>query len=207
MTLPSMDGKRVLNVCCRRGKGAFKMSAMVGAKGRVIGTDWSRDYIEEAKADSERAWRKNHLKETNMEFHVAYPENLMEAGIGNNSVDMVYINNVMTLLYDQGEALKEFYRVLKPGGLLICETIFSSDKRDEEVVSKARAIGNSIQAAHTREEFVEMSNAAGFEAPETVDEFEVAVDQGFKANYKVDAIDSDEDVKYFAVALNIRKPK
>ena len=207
MTLPKMDGQRVLNVCCRRGKGAFKMSALVGAKGRVIGTDWSSAYVEEAKADSEKAWRKNHLKETNMEFHVAYPENLMEAGIGNNSVDMVYINNVMTLLYDQGEALKEFYRVLKPGGLLICETIFASDKRDEGVVRKARAIGNSIQAARTREEFLEMSNAAGFGAPETVDEFEVAVDQGFKANYKVEAIESDEDVKFYAVALNIRKPK
>ena len=101
MTLPGMKGQRVLNVCCRRGKGVFKMSAMVGKKGRVIGVDWSPSYIAEAEADSERAWRKNHLQESNMEFHVAYPEDLMEAGIGDNSVDMVYINNVMTLLYDQ----------------------------------------------------------------------------------------------------------
>ena len=206
MTLPGMDGQRVLNVCCRRGKGAFKMSALVGAKGRVIGTDWSSVYIEEAKADSEKAWRKNHLKENNMEFHVAYPENLMEAGIGNNSVDTVYINNVMTLWYDQGEALKEFYRVLKPGGLLICETIFSDKERDDEVVLKARAMGNSIQAARTREEFTAMLSAAGFGAPEVVDEFEVSADQGFKANYKVDVVETDEDVKYFAVALNVRKP-
>ena len=207
MTLPSMKGQRVLNVCCRRGKGVFKMSAMVGKKGRVIGVDWSPSYIDEAKVDSERAWRKNHLKETNMEFHVAYPEDLMEAGIGNNSVDMVYINNVMTLLYDQEKAIQEFYRVLKPGGLLVCETIFSDKERDDEVVRKARAIGNSIQAGRTKEELFALLSAAGFGEPEVVDEFEVAADQGFKANRTVEVVESDEDVTFSAVAINVRKPE
>ncbi len=206
MTLPNLNGQRVLDVCCRRGKGVFKISALVGEKGRAIGIDWSADYVAEAKADSERAWRKNHLKESNMEFHVAYPEDLMAGGIGNNSVDAVYINNVMTLVYDADQTLAEFYRVLKPGGLLICETIFSDKERDDEVVFKARAMGNSIQAARTREQFFEKLDAAGFAAPEVVDEFEVSADQGFKANYKVDVVESDEDVKYFAVALNVRKP-
>ena len=207
MTLPSMNGQRVLDVCCRRGKGVFKISALVGEKGRAIGVDWSPSYIAEAKDDSERAWRKNHLKESNMEFYVAYPEDLMAAGIGNNSVDAVYINNVMTLVYDADKTLAEFYRVLKPGGLLICETIFSDKERDDEVVRKARSIGNSVQAGRTREEFFEKLARAGFADPEVVDEFEVAAEQGFKANHNVEVIDSDEDVKFFAVAINVRKPK
>lgn len=105
----------MLDVACRRGKGCFKFSAKVGGTGRVIGVDWSPSYIAEAIEDSERAWRKNNLKANNMDFKVAYPEDLMEAGIGEGTVDVVYINNVMTLLYDQGKALEEFYRVLKPG--------------------------------------------------------------------------------------------
>ena len=202
-----MYGQRVLDVCCRRGKGVFKISSLVGEKGRAIGVDWSPAYIAEAKADSERAWRKNHLKETNMEFHVAYPEDLMAGGIGNNSVDAVYINNVMTLVYDADKALSEFFRVLKPGGLLICETIFSDVERDDEVVRKARAIGNSIQAGRTREEFFAKLACAGFAEPEVVDVFEVAPDTGFKANRTVEVVPSDENVKFFAVALNVRKPK
>ena len=205
MTLPTLSGKRVLNVCCRRGKGVYKMSSMVGAEGRVIGVDWSPSYIEDAKEGERDALRKNHLKTTNMEFHVAYPEDLMAGGVGNSSVDVVYINNVMTLVYDTDKTLSEFYRVLKPGGLLICETIFSDKERDDAVVKKARAMGNSIQAARTRDEFFAKLASAGFEVPEVVDEFEVMADQGFKANHKVDVVASDEDVKYCAVALNVRK--
>ena len=207
MTLPALKGQRVLDVCCRRGKGVFKISALVGEGGRAIGVDWSPAYIEEAKADSERAWRKNHLKQSNMDFYVAYPEDLMAAGIGDNTMDAVYINNVMTLVYDSQKTLQEFYRVLKPGGLLILETIFSDVARDEEVVAKARQMGNSIQAGRPREELFAQLAVAGFEAPEVVDEFEVEADMGFKANRKVQTVETDEQVRFSAVALNVRKPK
>ena len=205
MTLPALSGKRVLDVCCRRGKGVFKLSSMVGESGHVIGVDWSPSYIADAKADEERAWRKNHLKKSNMEFHVAYPEDLMQAGVGDQSVDAVYINNVMTLVYDSNKALEEFARVLKPGGLLIVETIFSNKERDLDVVRKAREIGNSIQAGRTKEEFFAQLAAAGFVDPQVVDEYDVPVDQGFKANHSVDVVETDEDVTFSAVAINARK--
>ena len=207
MTLPALKGQRVLDVCCRRGKGVFKISALGGEGGRAIGVDWSPAYIEEAKADSERAWRKNHLKQSNMDFYVAYPEDLMAAGIGDNTMDAVYINNVMTLVYDSQKTLREFYRVLKPGGLLILETIFSDVPRDEEVVAKARQMGNSIQAGRTREELFAQLATAGFDTPEVVDEFDVEADTGFKANRKVQTVETDEQVRFSAVALNVRKPK
>ena len=183
------------------------MSAMVGEAGHVIGTDWSASYIADAKDGEAAALRKNHLKKSNMEFYVAYPENLMEAGIGDNSMDVVYINNVMTLVYDPDATLAEFYRVLKPGGLLICETIFASEKRDEAVVAKARSIGNSVQAGRTQEEFFAQLAAAGFGEPEIVDTMDVDADQGFIASRKVDTIDSNETVSFKAVALNVCKPK
>ncbi|MBR3182029.1 MAG: methyltransferase domain-containing protein [Eggerthellaceae bacterium] len=206
MTLPGMKGKCVLNVCCRRGKGVYKMSAMVGAEGRVIGVDWSPSYIADAKDGEQSALRKNHLKESNMEFHVAYPESLIEAGIGDNSVDIVYINNVMTLVYDPQATIKEFRRVLKPDGLLVCETIFASGQRENAVVEKARSIGNSIQAARTKEEFFELLDNAGFGEPDIVDEFEVTANQGFIASKTVDVVESEEDVTYSAVAINVCKP-
>ncbi len=207
MTLPGLKDMRVLDVCCRRGKGVYKISARVGAKGRAIGVDWSEDYIRDAKAGMERAWHDNHLKENNMEFHVACPEDLMQAGIGDNSVDAVYINNIMTLLYDPQKALCEFYRVLKPGGLLICETVFSDKARDEETYEAARVLGNSIQAGRTQEEFFAQLAEAGFANPEVVDELPVEADTGYKFGQKVATVPTTEDVKFTAVAINVRKPE
>ena len=98
MTLPDaarLKGKTVLDVACRRGKGCFKFSAKVGGAGHVIGVDWSPSYIEGGhRRIPEKAWRKNGLKANNMSFKVAYPEDLMQAGIGEGTVDVVYINNV-----------------------------------------------------------------------------------------------------------------
>lgn len=208
MTLPdaaALKGKTVLDVACRRGKGCFKFSAKVGGTGRVIGVDWSPSYIAEAIEDSERAWRKNNLKANNMDFKVAYPEDLMEAGIGEGTVDVVYINNVMTLLYDQAKALEEFYRVLKPGGLLICETITADVPRDESVVEQARGIGNSIQAAHPEDELRSQMQAVGFHDIELVESYEVEADRGFTSSTVVETVPSTETVRFNAIALNARK--
>ncbi len=207
MTLPGLKDMRVLDVCCRRGKGVYKISARVGEKGRAIGVDWSEDYIRDAKAGMERAWHDNHLKANNMEFHVACPEDLMAGGIGDNSVDAVYINNIMTLVYDTSKTLSEFFRVLKPGGLLICETVFSDKERDEATWAAARDLGNSIQAGRTQDEFFAQLADAGFAEPEIVDELPVDADTGFKFGRKVPVVPSTEDVKFTAVAINVRKPE
>ncbi len=209
MILPTGDlkGKKVLDICCRRGRGVYKLSSLVGAQGRVYGVDWSPSYIEEAKDGADRAWHESGLKEGNMDFRVAYPEDLIGAGFGTSTMDVVYVNNVMTLFFDQASALKEFGRVLKPGGLLIMETIFADRKRDERVIGEARSIGNSVQAARTQEENYAWLKEAGFETPSIEDEYGVTAERGYKADYAVPVVEGDEDVNYRAVCLYVRKAK
>lgn len=207
MTLPDgeLRGKRVLDVCCRRGKGAYKLSSRVGAQGFVTGVDWQPTYIEDAQAGMDRAWHDNGLKANNMEFKVAYPEDLIQAGIGNETQDVVYINNVMTLLFDQPQALREFYRVLKPGGLLILETTFADRERDPKVVEAARQIGNSIQAALTKEQNLAWIQEAGFQEPKIESAYTVGAARGYQAGTEVGTVPDVDDVQYQAVALYVRK--
>ena len=207
MMLPVSDlkGKKVLDVCCRRGMGVYKLSAMVGDRGEAVGVDWSAAYIQEAKDGMGRAWRDSGLKANNMDFRVAYPEDLVSAGIGSGTMDAVYVNNVVTLFCDQAQALREFSRVLRPGGLLILETVFADRPRDEAVVEAARAMGNSIQAARTEEENRAWLRAAGFAKPFLEDSYEVAADRGYRPEQKVAVAPGDEDVRYQAVCLYVHK--
>ena len=207
MLLPvsQLKGKKVLDICCRRGRGVYKLSSMVGSGGSAMGVDWNAAYIEEARDGMARAWRDSGLPRNNMEFRVAYPEDLIAAGIGTGTMDAVYVNNVMTLLYDQAQALREFGRVLKPGGLLILETIFADRPRNEQVVEQARAIGNSIQAARTQDENYTWLEAAGFAEPSIEESYEVEARRGYEADHTVDVVPGDEAVTYRAVSIYARK--
>lgn len=206
MHLPASDlkGKSVLDIGCRRGRGVYKISSMVGNKGFAMGTDWVPVYIEEAKDGIDRAWHDSGLKGNNMEFRVAYPEDLMAASIGTGTFDAVYVNNAITLFYNQEQALREMSRVLKPGGLLIMETVFSSDVHDSEFLDAARDLGNSIQAALTEDQNGEMLTAAGFSEPQVVDDYEVEPNRGYKAGETVRSIDGDNS-SYRAVCLHAIK--
>lgn len=209
MLLPceELKGKKVLDICCRRGRGVYKLSSLVGDSGEVMGVDWSPSYVEEAKDGMSRAWHESGLSRNNMEFRVAFPEDLIGAGIGSSVYDAIYVNNVITLFYDQEQAIREFGRVLKPGGLLILETIFADRPRTDSVVDEARSIGNSVQAARTEQENFAWLEAAGFEAPSVEESFEVEADRGYKAGHVVPKVAGDENVKFTAVSLYVRKKR
>ncbi len=206
MSVPlALDGLSVLDIGCRRGKGVFKFSARVGDAGHVIGIDWVPAFIAEARQRSERAWRESRLSHNNMEFHVAYPEDLASIGIADNTLDLVFVNSVINLAYDYDRAFSEFYRVLKPGGVLICETVLASAERDEEVMRAAREIGNNVQSAPSKAHFEKLMGELGFKAPVYLDANVVEVDAGFKHTYKAPTVETDEQVVYVASVSHLVK--
>lgn len=207
MTLPAeqLKGKCVLNVACRRGKGLYKISDIVGASGEAYGIDWNEDYIAEARAGMNDALKKSGLGINNMTARVAYPEDLAGAGLKDSSFDAVYINNVVTLLYDPEAALREFARILKPGGLLIMETVLADRPRDDAVVEEARRIGNSIQAARTLADNADMLAAAGFGEPVVMDEYAVDPARGVTAEEPFRTVPDADEVEYSAACIHARK--
>ena len=206
MSVPlHLDGLQVLDIGCRRGKGVFKLSARVGDNGHVIGIDWNPGYIAEATQRSERAWIESGLSHNNMEFHVAYPEDLAVVGIEDDSLDLVFVNSVINLAYDYDRAFAEMYRVLKPGGLLICETVLADRERDSNVVEEARAIGNNVQSAPSKARFESLVSTLGFQDPVYLDANIVEADAGFKHTYKAPVVDTDEDVVFVASVAHLRK--
>ena len=208
MTLPdNLVGKRVLDIGCRRGKGVFKLSSRVGESGSVIGVEWAQEHLEEARQRSERAWHDTGLPESNMTFLHGYPEDLLGAGVEENSCDVVFVNSVVNLALDPKRAFQQMFQVMKPGGLLICETVVADAPRDEDVVLRARELGNSIQAAPFKLQFEAMLAEIGYARPEYNDAHDVLPQQGYKSNYAVETAESAEDVRFIATVVHLRKPR
>ena len=208
MSVPmGLDGMRVLDIGCRRGKGVFKLSSRVGNSGHVIGIDWSSEFIAEAAERSKRAWIESGLSHNNMEFHVGYPEDLARVGIADESLDLVFVNSVINLAYDYDRSFEEMFRVLKPGGLLICETVLANVERDEGIMAAAREIGNNVQAAPSKRHFEDLVSRLGFANPDYLDANIVEKDAGFKRSYSAPIVETDEEAIFVASVAYIRKPE
>ena len=160
MSIPAdIDGKRVLDVCCRNGKGAFALADAVGTSGFVVGVDPDADNVAAACA----AAPKNHWAGASWERHLrflpAIPENLSQACIEDGSFDLVYINSVVNLAWSLPVALAEFARVLTPGGRLwVAQGVFVEDGLDAQ--RERAAIGGSADGSGEGAALGDDTNAA-----------------------------------------------
>lgn len=200
-------GKRVLDVDCRRGKGVIKLSDYVGQKGSAVGVDPSPEWIELALSFMDGAWRKNGLIRNNMDYRVAYPENLGMAGLRDDEFDLVFANSSINLAYDPKAAFAEFFRVLRPGGMLMFDSVVAEGERDPQIVEAARGIGNSIQSAPSRAALGRVAREVGFHEPEYYEEHEVAPNIGFKDDEIAPAVEAAEDVVFTKTTARIMKPR
>lgn len=165
MSIPAgIEGKRVLDVCCRKGKGAFALADAVGPSGFVVAVDPDTDNVTAACA----AAPKNHWAGSSWEHHLrfssAIPENLSQACIEDASFDLVYINSVLNLAWSLPVALAEFARMLAPGGRLwVAQGVFAEDGSDAQgdIVGESSSI-DVFSLARSCDAFEQMCLEAGF---------------------------------------------
>jgi ubiquinone/menaquinone biosynthesis C-methylase UbiE len=105
-------GETVLDVGTGDGLIAFGALEWVGATGRVIFSDISQDALDRCR---EAVAAEGQLDRC--DFRRASADAL--TGIGDASVDVVTTRSVLIYVTDKAAALREFHRVLKPGGRAI----------------------------------------------------------------------------------------
>jgi demethylmenaquinone methyltransferase/2-methoxy-6-polyprenyl-1,4-benzoquinol methylase len=103
-------GEKVLDVCTGTGKLAFMISEKVVKGGSVIGVDFSNEMLDEAR-------KKITPRSSSISFAASDAKNLV---FPDASFDAVTVSFGMRNVIDTAAALKEAYRVLKPGGRFYC---------------------------------------------------------------------------------------
>jgi demethylmenaquinone methyltransferase / 2-methoxy-6-polyprenyl-1,4-benzoquinol methylase len=98
-------GQTALDLCTGTGRLAHELLPFVGPSGRVIGVDFSPAMLELARR-----------REPKVEFRQGDVTQLSEADA---SVDAVTIGFGLRNLVDREAALREMFRVLRPGGRLV----------------------------------------------------------------------------------------
>ncbi len=103
-------GEVVLDIGCGAGFDSLVAATMAGPEGEVMGIDITAEMVERA--------RKNLalLGSPNVRFEVGRGENLT---FRDGMFDVVISNGAFNLALDKERALKETFRVLKPGGRLM----------------------------------------------------------------------------------------
>jgi ubiquinone/menaquinone biosynthesis C-methylase UbiE len=111
--LPSVEGRRVLEMAC--GRGGF--SRLLAARGaRMFGADFSSTALQIARGKSGYAEAQPGIR---LELTQADAQNLPYAS---NSFDMIVSCETIEHLPDPSVALREMARVARPGGLLFLTT-------------------------------------------------------------------------------------
>jgi SAM-dependent methyltransferase len=106
---PLNPGEIVIDVGCGSGFDSLIASTMVGLEGQVIGFDMTQAMLKKAQAGAEA------MGATNVEFREGFAENLP---LPDAFADVVISNGVLNLTLNKIETLREWARILKPGGRL-----------------------------------------------------------------------------------------
>ncbi len=95
-----------MDIGCGAGVDSIFAAVMAGPSGKVTGLDLVPEMLERAKENAR-------LSSVNINFLQGMAEDLL---FDDNTFDVVISNGVFNLVVDKVKALREVFRVLKPGG-------------------------------------------------------------------------------------------
>ncbi|MED4462882.1 demethylmenaquinone methyltransferase [Metabacillus fastidiosus] len=105
------NGQSALDVCCGTADWTIALADAVGKNGNVIGLDFSKNMLAIGRE------KVNDLELDNVKL---IHGNAMSLPFEDNSFDFVTIGFGLRNVPDYMQVLKEMYRVVKPGGKVVC---------------------------------------------------------------------------------------
>ena len=158
---PLLEGCRVLDLGSGTGRDVYIASALAGEHGFATGVDMTDEQLEIARKYKDAQMKQFGFKHCNVDFKKGYIEDLREAGIEDNSQDIVISNCVINLSPDKRSVFSEIFRVLKLGGELYFSDVFADRRVPEDVKNDPVLYGECLGGAMYIEDFRRMLRELG----------------------------------------------
>jgi SAM-dependent methyltransferase len=195
-------GEVVLDLGCGGGIDVLLSAKRVGPTGKAYGLDITDEMLALANANKRKAGAAN------VEFlkgeieHIPLPD---------NSVDVVISNCVVNLSTDKDRALKEAFRVLKPGGRFAVSDVVTRGAMPPEIRRNVLLWIGCVAGALEENEYRTKLAFAGFEQielePTRIYRIEDAREFLTGQNIDVDAIAGQVDGKFMSAFVRAVKPQ
>ncbi|XP_058400362.1 arsenite methyltransferase [Diceros bicornis minor] len=164
----SLENCWILDLGSGSGRDCYALSQLVGEKGHVTGIDMTEGQVEVAKKYIDYHMEKYGFRAPNVTFVHGYIEKLGEAGIKNESYDIVISNCVINLVPDKQQVLQEVHRVLKHGGELYFSDVYASLELPEEIRTHKVLWGECLGGALYWKDLAILAQKIGFCPPRLV---------------------------------------
>ena len=186
-----MVGQTVLDLGSGAGIDCLLAAKRVAPSGHVIGVDMTPDMLALARRNAAQ------LGVSNVEFRLGEIEHLP---LADRSVDVVISNCVINLAPDKGAVYREVFRVLTPGGRLVCSDVVALAPLPAAVTDDAGMRACCIGGAIPPLEIERLLIAPGFVS------LSVEVQAGSRAFIKDWAPGSRAEDLVAAATVSARKP-
>ncbi len=153
-------GETVVDLGSGGGLDVFLAAQKVGDEGRAIGIDMTADMVTLARENARRQGLGN------VEFHHA---EITAMPLADTSVDCVISNCVLNLVEDKAVAVREIFRILKPGGRLAISDIALKKPLPDSLRDNMAAWTSCISGAVSIDENRRLLEMAGFSAIDITD--------------------------------------
>ena len=195
-------GQTVLDLGSGGGIDVLLSARRVGPSGKVYGLDMTDDMLSLARENQRKAGA------TNVEFLKGTIEAIP---LPDCSVDVIISNCVINLSVDKDAALREAFRVLKPGGRFAVSDVVIRGEAPPEVRRSMELWVGCVAGALRDDDYVSKLQAAGFMDveldPWRVYQIEDARTFLAEAGVDVDAIAPAVDGKIASAFIRARKPE
>ena len=194
-------GETVLDLGSGGGIDVLLSARRVGPTGKAYGLDMTDEMLALANANKAKAGVENAEFLRGEIEHIPLPD---------NSVDVIISNCVINLSADKSQALREAFRVLKPGGRFAVSDVVMRGEVPEQIRESIALWVGCVAGALHEDEYREKLSAAGFTdiSLEPTREYRAADAREMleAAGIDVDALGAAADGKIFSAFIRARKP-